>query len=354
MKTKSLLLALGATLLTGAATQAATPAVLVVTGGNASKAVLYDRTTNALLSSVTITANVNTDIRTFVGTPNPTGPLASSGLGPVTIHFVLNGAALGLQDLKAGNPVTTATGASLPPNFAVSGTLPDTIGIDPSVFTSQQTFVIPFGYVKNNNLANTLHGVTNLTQRQAVNLQDYSGLATTSLFGGESTTDTLYVIGRDPGAAVRRIIDANIYYSGSPTFYTTNAQGQPIVNPLGGHNAGNKVVADLKVIPNAIGTLGSADFNNAGFQILAYEGFLPTVYNVANGFYPIWGYEGWYTLLASPPGANQQTILNALYSTVTDTTYQHTAANVFSNAGFVPLGDLHVSRAADGGPITPL
>ena len=99
-----------------------------------------------------------------------------------------------------------------------------------------------------------------------------------AFFGGSSATDTVYVVGRDTGAAVRQIIDANIHFTGTPSFYTTNRtafitnaaynaafagifsnrpSGAPVPNPLGGHNSGALVVADLNILTNAIGTVSS-------------------------------------------------------------------------------------------------
>ena len=67
---------------------------VVITGGNASRGVLFDRA-EALLSGFTKVNGTNSSIRSY-----KTGTIASQpGLGKVTIHFVLNGAALGLAKL---------------------------------------------------------------------------------------------------------------------------------------------------------------------------------------------------------------------------------------------------------------
>jgi hypothetical protein len=321
---------------------------VLIVGGNATRAIQFDRAAN-LLTGETVVNGANSNIRSFVNGTIPSLPI----LGKVTIHFRLDGATLGLQQLRDQVNVTTATGAALKPNLAVSGAFPETVGIDGSIFQSRRTLVIPFGFVKNDALPNTLHGVTNLTQRQAALLQATAGTLPTAFYGGESTTDPLYVIGRDTGAAVRQVIDANIYFTGSPSFFTTNAAPKPALppTPIAGHDGGGKVVSDLLVIPNAIGTLAASDFGS--FTPLAYEGFLPTRENVAKGKYPIWGYESWYTKNSGlgQPDILQQQVLGALYSAVTDTTFQ-TTSPLFST--LVPLSVLEVERTADGGPITSL
>jgi hypothetical protein len=230
-------------------------------------------------------------------------------------------------------------------------------------------------YVKNPAKSPNLAGVTNLTQRQAAYLQGASGTLPSAFFGGSSTTDVVYVVGRDTGAAVRQIIDANVHFTGTPSFYTTNRQafitnaafnaafsgiysnnpvGAPVPNPLGGHNSGALVVADLNVLTNTIGTVSSGDIST--FTPLSYEGHQPTTLNIGKGAYPIWGYERWYikNTGAGQPSANQLTVINALRNAVTDFTYQHAAGNAFAVGKFVPLGDLEVERTTDGGPITSL
>lgn len=317
---------------------------VVVTGGNASRAILYDRAA-FLLDGESVADGANSNIKSFVN-----GTIAAQpALGKVTIHFVLNGALKGVQDVLGQNPVAT-TGGALTPQLAVSSTAPETVGIDGSALTQVRTLVIPFAYVKNPALPNSLAGVTNLTQRQAAYLQSASGSLPTAFFGGESTTDPIYVVGRDTAAAVRQIIDASIYFTGTPAFYTTNAQGAPILNPKGGHDGGGKVVADLRVLPNAIGTVAAGDIGT--LTPLSYEGYLPTPENVAKGKYPIWGYERWFYKNSGngQPTAAQQTVINALLAAVTDADYQKTSP-LFAGT-FVPLSILEVERTVDGGPIT--
>ncbi|MFO1475630.1 MAG: hypothetical protein U1F98_03135 [Verrucomicrobiota bacterium] len=366
MKTKQLIA--GAVLAALAiAPRAQADVTLVIDGGNASRNVQYDRAASILSGYTLITKDSNT--RSYVG-----GTLIGQpGLGIVNIHFALNGATLGLQNLRDLTSEVLATNGPAVPNLTVSGAFPETIGIDGSVFNSSPTLIVPFGFIKNPAKSPNLAGVTNLTQRQIAYLEGASGTLPSAFFGGSATNDVVYLVGRDTGAAVRQVIDANIYFSSTPSFWTTNRLsyqtnaaynlaynnvftntpiGQPVPNPLGGHNSGALVTADLNVITNAIGTVASGDFGS--FTILSYEGYQPTLTNISKGYYPIWGYERWYTRNsgAGQPSANQQIVINALLGAVTDYGYQHTPGNVFDTSKFIPLADLEVQRSADGGPIT--
>jgi hypothetical protein len=349
---------------------------VVIDGGNASRAVQFDRASNILSGFTVYVKDANT--RSFIG-----GTLISNpGLGTVNLHFALNGATGGLLNLRdqTAEPLAYylngASGSSNGiPTLAVSGSYPATVGVNGSIFNSWPTLVVPFGFIKNPAKSPNLAGVTNLTQRQITYLESASGTLPSAFFGGSATGDIVYLVGRDTAAAVRQVIDANIYFTGTPSFWTTNRQsyvtnvtynaqygnvfattpiGQPVPNPLGGHNSGALVTADLNVITNAIGTVASADFGT--FTTLSYEGYQPTVTNVAKGFYPIWGYERYYTRNSGSgqPSANQLVVLNAFYNSVTNYAFQHTAGNVFDTSKFVPIGDLEVQRTQEGGPITSL
>jgi len=319
---------------------------VVFAGGNASSSVLYDRASN-VLSGLTVTVASST-LQTFTGTIP-----GQSGLGNVTIHFVLSGAVGGLQSVANQANVTTATGASLAPQVAVSSTSPSAVGVDPSVFTSAQTLVVPYAFIKNP-ASSALAGVTNLTQRQAAYLESAAGTLPVSYFGGTGT-NLIYLVGRNTASAVRTEIDANVYFTGTLATYTTNSSLQPIpdtsANP--GQSSGAAIRSLLGVITNAIGTVAASDIKT--FTPLAYEGVPYSVANVENGSYPLWGYEAWYQLSAGSqgaPSANQTAVINALFSAVTSATYQTTSPVFVGN--FAPLSGLQVYRSADGGPIQSL
>jgi hypothetical protein len=347
---------------------------VVIDGGNASRSVLYENASNILSGYTVYVKDANT--RSFVG-----GTLISQpALGTVNLHFALNGATAGLQNLRDLTSDSLAyylngsSGATNGvPQLTVSGAFPASIGIDGSIFNYSRTLVVPFGFIKNSAKSPYLAGITNLTQRQVTFLESASGTLPSAFFGGSATNDIVYFVGRDTGAAVRQVIDANIYFSGTPSFWTTNratyqtnaaynaaygnvfsssAIGSPVPNPLGGHNSGALVTADLNTLTNAIGTVASGDFGT--FTTLSYEGYQPTAENISKGYYPIWGYESWYTRNSGTgkPSVNQQVVLSALLGSVTNYTYQHTTGNAFANGKFVPLGDLEVERTQEGGPIT--
>lgn len=323
---------------------------VLITGGNASKGVLFDRA-EALLGANNFTKinGTNTSIRTYIAKAALGG--ANSALGKITIHFVLNGAAQGLSDVLAQNPITTANNVSLTSPVAVSSVQPDTIGIDPSLFTVKPTAVVPFVYIKSPATPNSIAGITNLTQRQAYYLESSSGYIPTAFFGGSSTTDALYLVGRDTGAAVRQVLDASIYFSGTPSFWITNTPASlpPINDPANGRPSGGDVTNNVALIPNSIGTVSAGDIG--GFTTLSFEGVPFSTTNVAKGSYPLWGYESWYTKTGTgAPSGNVSIVLNLLYNLVTDSTYQHSNANFVGK--FVALSDLQVTRSVDGGPIT--
>ena len=338
----------GVALVAGLSLQADT--TVLITGGNASRGVLFDRT-EALLGAGNFTKvnGTNSSIRTYTAKAALSG--TNAGLGKITIHFVLNGAALGIQDVLSQNQITTATGAKLTAPVAVSSVQPDTVGFDSTSFTAKPTAVVPFVFIKSPATPNSVAGITNLTQRQAFYLEGSSGLVPTAFYGGSSTNNPLYLVGRDTGAAVRQVIDASIYFSGTPSFWITNtpASAPPISDPAGGCPSGGDVTNNVALIPNSIGTVSAGDIG--GFETLSYEGVPFSTANVANGSYPIWGYESWY--LKQGTGAasgNVLTVLNLLFGLVTDSAYQHTNSNFVGK--FVPLDDLTVTRSVDGGPIT--
>jgi hypothetical protein len=84
---------------------------------------------------------------------------------------------------------------------------------------------------------------------------------------------------------------------------------------------------------------------------LNFEGVPYSQTNIINGSYPLWGYEHYYNITANLQ-PQQQTVLDTLYQSVTNSAWQ-TSSLVFSNY-FVPAPWLKVKRTADGGPIIPL
>ena len=339
----------------GSATLQAQVTHIVFVGGNATSKLIQDRWSTLFGGALTTNPTNTSLIFRYTGSTVP------GVVGTVTADFNLTGGAGAVLDLKNGTPVTLQDNTKAPPTAVVSAVAPETIGVDSSVFTSLESVVVPIVFIKNNNPKNDLAGVTNLTQRNAALLESAAGQLTTEYFAGgpvtsRTPTNTLYFVGRNNIAAVRQLVDANIYYSGTVNNYTTNASGLPIKYLSGGQpwgaGSGGEVVAIVNSITNAIGTVSAQDVNGT-VTTLAYEGVPFSTANVANGSYPIWGVEQYLYwpsgLLAATP--DQVTIINALEGGVSDVTYGHTSS-LFVNK-FVEIGDLQVSRTGDGGPITP-
>ena len=332
-------------------------------GGNASQNVLYDRVTNILTGGISkvVISPTNATVRTYVGTIT-----SQPGLGNVTIDFSLLGAVGGFQDLaNQVNEPTALTNTTITPTVAVSSTAPEAVGIDPTPFTQTRTLVVPFVFIKNTNKSPALISLTNLTQQQAYYLEGAAGTLPTTFFGGTSSSP-LYLVARNTSAAVRTEVDANIYFSGTISTWTTNSQtvygslgvpysttanGLPVPDPGLGQSSGSNVRALLGVITNAIGTVAAQDIST--LTPIAYNGVPFSITNVETGVYPIWSYERWAykkTGQTGTPTTPQLTVINALLSAVTNATFQSTGTVFVGN--FARLANLQVDRSSDGGPIT--
>jgi len=323
-----------------------------IVGANASQTILYGAVSN-VLNGGTITATIsatNSVVRDYVGTI-----AGQSGLGNVTVYFSLLGGIQGLQDLANQNNEATAGGLNLEPTLAVSSASPGSVGLSASPFTTLgPTLVVPYAFIKYP-LATALSGVSNLTQRQAQYLEGAAGTNSAgwlpiSFFGGTST-NPIYMVARNTASAVRTEIDANVYFTGTISTWTTNSAGQPIPDASGGQTSGSNVRAVVKAIGNAIGTVAASDISTD--TPLSYEGVPFSITNVENGSYPLWGYENYYynTGNGAPSTAQYQVITN-LFSWVTNTNFQ--ATNTLFVGNFAPLNGLQATRSTDGGPITLL
>jgi hypothetical protein len=354
MKTSNLkkLIAVGLTLAGVAFTPNLRAAVSVfVEGGSASQSVLYDRATNLFAGgSFTATGTGSSTVRRFQGTSlNPT----LSGYGTITFDInVANGAIAGLQNLVNQSPAaadTNVLGVRTIPTFVDSATSPEAVGIEANL-TPLPTFVVPLVYIKNTSSADTA-AITNLTQRQAVSLEDSTLPAT---YFGSSSTKPIYFVGRNSQAAVRTEIDLNNYNTQTINTYYTNALGQPVLDTSDdpGLTAGGAVANTVLVLTNAIGTVAVQNLKS-GLAAIAYEGVPYSATNVENGSYPLWGYENYY-YITSPntgsPTAPQQAVINAFYQSVTNAAFA--VSPVFTNL-FIPTASLRVYRNVDGGQIFP-
>jgi hypothetical protein len=332
------------------ASSASAQTELLIGGGNATQTLLYDRVTNLFgAGNYTLTTKSTTPpVSAYTGTI-PSLP----GLGTVTIDFSLLGAVQGLQDLASQTDETTATGNQYPPALVVSSSSPVAGAVDPSLLNGTTTLEVPYAYIKYPANAPDLGNVTNLTVRQANYFEGANGPYFPSiLLGGAGTSDAVYFVGRNTASAVRTEIDANIYYT-TPTIATwTNvgANGADIIpDTSGGQSSGSSVRTLLTLIPNAIGEVAFSDIKS-GYTPLNFEGVAPTIANVQNGSYPLWYYEHWYTNNSVALSGNQYTLINALISAYTNTTYQ--ASNPNFVGIYVPLSGFNFTRPTDGGPIS--
>jgi hypothetical protein len=331
---------------------------LVTVGGNASIKLITNRIPTILNSSVLTFNATNSLIFRFTGTFNVAGPYNGE---TVQWDFNLTGGAGAILDIANQTPVTLADNTTGIPAHVATVTAPETIGIDSTPFTEDVTLVAPLVYIKSTLPGNDLAGITNITQRNAAYLEGSSGTLPTAFFGGVNTATPLYFIGRSSSSAVRQVIDANVYFSGTAANWNTNGSGLPTPyvdgqgNPSGA-GSGTEVANIVKTITNSIGTVAAQDIN--GLPTLSYEGVPYTANNVINGSYPLWGYEryiyytpGTTTLAPSNP---QLALIQALEAAVENTTFQNTSS-LFTNK-FVSFNAVNasVSRSlfGDGGPIT--
>ncbi len=330
---------------------------VVVAGGNASSAILYDRATNVLNGGpITAYGLSSSVVRSYQGTIS-----GQSGLGTVTIDYVLNGAVGALQDIEAGNPQTTASGNNtLPPTLVDSSTTPGAVALDPSVLTALPVYVVPYVFFRNAGAGSgDSVGITNLTARQAAYLE---GATVPASFFGGAGTNPVYFIGRNNQSAVRTETDLNIGFTGTlHTYYTNSSSGNvPILdttsvdangNPDPGLTSGSVLYNTVLVVSNSIGNAAVKDAKSAGVLRLTYEGVPYSYSNVVTGSYPLWYYESYYykNTGSGQPTAAQQTVINLLYQSVTNSAY--TVSPLYTN-NYIPEPALIVKRGFDGGPIT--
>jgi hypothetical protein len=269
----------------------------------------------------------------------------------VTWDFNFTGGAAAILDIANQNPVRLADNTTAIPVNAISVVAPETVGINSTALGLQQdyTLVAPLVYVKNPGA--DLVGVSNLTQRLAVYLESSGGTLPATYFGG-ATANPVYFVGRNTSAAVRQVVDANIFFTGTAANYHTNALGQPV--QWTGAGSGTEVANNVKVILGSIGTVAAQDAGT--LPQLSYEGVFFSTASVTNGTYPIWGYER-YIYFPAPdaraPSTTQLGLITALENAVSDPTYDH--GNSLFVGKFVSYADVNanVSRSTtlDGGLI---
>jgi hypothetical protein len=199
--------------------------------------------------------------------------------------------------------------------------------------------------------------ITNLTQRQAVELETTTNKAS---FYGSTGTNIVYFVGRNRSSAVRTEIDLNINNTANIKSWVTNASGLPVLDTAAdpGLSSASKETALVVSLTNSIGTVAVQNVKPP-LAAIAYEGVAYSITNVINGSYPLWGAEHYYYIQqgnSGAPSSQQLAVVNAFYNSVTNAAFQSLTNPVFTN-NFVPIPSLRVytrAAGADGGTIIPL
>jgi phosphate transport system substrate-binding protein len=355
MKTTNTLLTVLAGLLLSAAAYAQVE--VTVTGSTAFRAITIDRSASIFDAGyVAVTNNASTGLITYSGTVATAVP--SLGSTPVKVRLSFSGSASGMLAVKNLSLVSTAdtpgNNVNRVPDLALSDVFPGsaTPPIPDSAFERSVLGVIPFVWVINN----ALTGISNITREQAVLLMNSSGAFSNGVVGmpatylGGSSTNPVYLIGRDSGSGTRISTEKDIGFVGAPLLWATNGAGIYVVT--NGYSSGGLERAVIAGKPDAIGYLGRADLAAiaATATAISYEGVPYSEPAVAGGSYAMWGYEHIVNRVGGV-SANQALVRDALIKAITDSAYQSTA--IYTNS-FVRLNQMQVERGADGGTITSL
>ncbi len=354
MKTTKTLLTLLAGLLLSAAAYAQVE--VTVTGSTAFRAITIDRSAAIFDAGyVAVTNNASTGLITYSGTVATAVP--SLGSTPVKVRLSFSGSASGMLAVKNLSLVSTAdtpgNNVNRVPDLALSDVFPGsaTPPIPDSAFERSVLGVIPFVWVINN----ALTGIGNITREQAVLLMTASGslggvAGMPATYLGGSSTNPVYLIGRDSGSGTRISTEKDIGFVGAPLLWATNGAGTYVVT--NGYSSGGLERAVIGGKPDAIGYLGRADLAAIATSATAisYEGVPYSEPAVACGSYGMWGYEHVVNRVGGL-SANQALVRDALIKAITDSAYQSTP--IYTNS-FVRLDQMQVERGADGGTITSL
>jgi hypothetical protein len=279
------------------------------------------------------------------------------GTNAVVVRTDFSGSLTGMNDLKNGvyepciNYDGTATNVLADLAFGEAFPSSATPPIPTSAFgTNEILGVVPFVIAVNNNLA--FSGVQNITREQASLLLFDSGPGgiPAAFLGatGSGATNVVYLIGRNNDSGTRITTEHVLGYIGAESLWTTNGNGGYVTSS--GFSSGGAVANAIAGGTQSIGYLGLSDFSTVATSAVAlnFEGVIGNAPNVANGKYPLWGYEHLYSRIGLSP--NQQAVRDALVAAITSQTYQTT--NPLWYDYFVGLTQMTVSRTTDGGQIT--
>jgi hypothetical protein len=282
----------------------------------------------------------------------------SFGSQVVTIHASYSGSAAGVQALVQNLSLTfyasatagNGTVASHQADLALSDVFQTSTAYQKPALSDSTVGVQPFTYTKS---ATTPAGVTNITIQQLQALQS-GGVEPLSYFTGNAADDAtlIYLTGRDPSSGTRITSQLDSLFIGSPLLWAPDAGCT--WSTFTGFSSGSGVAGVLNgTCGPAIGYLGVADSKtvNSGLNILSYDGVKP-FYGlvtapdwtpVIKGLYSFWSYEHLFS--RSSPPANVTTFRNLLKTEINNDLATSTTA--------IQVGAMKVSRAADGGPISP-
>src|SRR6266567_1701206 len=257
MKTTKPLLTLLAGLLLAAAAYAQVE--VTVTGSTAFRAITIDRSAAIFDPGyAAVTNNASTGLITYSGTVATAVP--SLAATPVKVRLSFSGSASGMLSVKNQTPVSTAetpgVNVNKIPDLALSDVFPGsaTPPIAESSFNRSVLGVIPFLYVKNN----ALSGIVSITREQAVLLFTASGEGgMPATFLGGSSSNPVYLIGRDPGSGTRITVHKDVGFNGNPLYWATNGAGTYVVT--NGYSSGGLQRGTIAAKSDAIGYLGRAD-----------------------------------------------------------------------------------------------
>ncbi len=331
---------------------------LTITGSTAFRSIAFSRSASLFDSGMLTNGNTGVGPGTFSGTMSNTIP--SLGSTPVTLRLSFSGSAAGMSAVDLGTPVPTVDPGStnvvnLPPDIAFSDVFPESASppINGSHFNQFIVGVIPFVFVKNTKPGSSLDTVTNITREQAVLLMTASGAMPASFLGG-SSTNVVYLTGRDSGSGTRITVQADVGFSGDPTLWVTNGLSPTLIATNEAYSSGGLERNVILNYTNMIGYLGLGDATaiaGPNTAATAYEGVAYTPVAVQSGAYPMWGYEHFVNKVGGL-NANQTLVRNALISAITNQVYQLTSPDYTNN--FVDQLNMKVKRGADGGPILSL
>jgi hypothetical protein len=298
---------------------------------------------------------------TYSGTVSNAIP--SLGRTPVIIRMSFSGSGAGMLAVDNSTPIATvdpSTGqmVNVPPDVSMSDVFPEsaTPTINGADFDQFIVGVIPFVWVRNN----ALTGINNITREQADLLMTSSGVITNGAeiingmpasFLGGSSSNPIFLTGRDSGSGTHITVHKDIGFSGTPRYWGLDPAGTLVLT--NGYSSGGLERGVIANNTNVIGYLGVSDALAIGLSAttMSYEGVPFSVAAVQNGTYPIWGYEH----LVNRAGAlssNQRALRDALVAAISNQGYQTT--NSLYTSSFVDQARMNVQRGTDGGTITSL